>query len=128
MTISSGASELGFVGAPLPSASSSKCAISPRRFAYRAKPIPRIRARPAWTVPGSSGMTTVPFSATSRQRSPNVVQGENSVALEWTSQGSLRTGRPISYRGVSVLEGDETEIRSFRTYYGSAAFLSDTTH
>lgn len=58
----------------------------------------------------------------------HVVQGEDSVALEWTSQGSLRTGRSFSYRGVSVLEGDGSEIRNFRTYYDSAAFLTEPAH
>lgn len=53
----------------------------------------------------------------------SIVAGEDSVALEWISTGSLRTGRPVSYRGVSVLEGDEQEIRSFRTYYDPAALL-----
>lgn len=55
-----------------------------------------------------------------------VVEGEDSVALEWISTGSLRTGRAVSYRGVSVLEGDEQEIRCFRTYFDSAALLGQT--
>lgn len=52
--------------------------------------------------------------------------GDDSAALEWTSRGSLRGGKAIEYRGVSVLEGGEDGIRGFRTYYDSAAFLEDT--
>lgn len=44
--------------------------------------------------------------------------------LEWTGEGRLRTGRPVSYRGVSLLEiGDDGLVRRFATYYDTAAFL-----
>jgi ketosteroid isomerase-like protein len=51
--------------------------------------------------------------------------GESSVALEWTSTGSLSTGHALSYSGVSVLEGDGEKISGFRTYYDSAAFVGE---
>lgn len=54
----------------------------------------------------------------------HTVQGQDSVALEWTSTGTLQGGGPISYEGVSVLEGEET-ITAFRTYYDSAAFVTE---
>ena len=44
--------------------------------------------------------------------------------LEWTSEGTLRDGTEFRYDGVSVLEGSEQGIDSFRTYYDTAAFLS----
>ena len=43
--------------------------------------------------------------------------------LEWRSQGRLRDGRPIDYRGVSVLELDGDRVRAFRTDYDCAAFV-----
>lgn len=50
--------------------------------------------------------------------------GGRGAALEWESEGSLPTGAPIRYRGVSVLEVDGDRVRGFRTYYDSAAFVS----
>ena len=44
--------------------------------------------------------------------------------LEWTGTGQLRTGRPISYTGVSLLEIDgDGMVTRFATYYDTAAFL-----
>lgn len=57
----------------------------------------------------------------------HVVKDEHTAALEWTSRGSLRSGRPFSYHGVSVLDGDGERITGFRTYYDSAAFVAETT-
>ena len=54
------------------------------------------------------------------------IVGEGSAALEWTSQGRLSTGRPITYRGVTVIEGDDERLSGVRTYYDSAAFLQQT--
>jgi ketosteroid isomerase-like protein len=52
----------------------------------------------------------------------HTVTDDDSVALEWISDGSLADGSPFSYRGISVLDGDGTSITGFRTYYDSAAF------
>lgn len=49
--------------------------------------------------------------------------GARSAALEWKSRGSLTDGRPVEYRGVSVIEFDNDRVTSFRTYYDSAAFV-----
>ena len=54
------------------------------------------------------------------------VIGETSAALEWTSTGTLRSGSPFSYRGVTVIEGDEDRLTGVRTYYDSAAFVQKT--
>ena len=44
--------------------------------------------------------------------------------LEWSSRGTLSTGRPIEYAGVSLLElDDEGRVTRFATYYDTAAFL-----
>ncbi|WP_139206245.1 nuclear transport factor 2 family protein [Blastococcus sp. DSM 46786] len=51
------------------------------------------------------------------------VVGETSAALEWTSTGTLRSGKPFTYRGVTVIEGDEDRLSGVRTYYDSAAFV-----
>ena len=54
------------------------------------------------------------------------VIGETSAALEWTSTGTLRSGSPFTYRGVTVIEGDENRLTGVRTYYDSAAFVQKT--
>ena len=56
----------------------------------------------------------------------HTVVGEDRAALEWTSTGTLRSGRPFTYRGVTVIEGDEETVTGVRTYYDSAAFLQET--
>lgn len=44
--------------------------------------------------------------------------------LEWVGEGRLRTGRAISYHGVSLLElDDDGLVLRFATYYDTAAFL-----
>ena len=55
----------------------------------------------------------------------HTVADDDSVALEWVSDGSLASGRPFSYRGISVLEGDGERLTGFRTYYDSAAFVAE---
>ena len=53
----------------------------------------------------------------------HTVAGEGSAALEWISEGTLSDGKPFSYRGVTVIEGDEDRLSGVRTYYDSAAFV-----
>jgi len=44
--------------------------------------------------------------------------------LEWVGRGRSRTGREISYAGVSLLALDENAlVRRFATYYDTSAFL-----
>ncbi|MBD1823805.1 nuclear transport factor 2 family protein [Cyanobacteria bacterium FACHB-DQ100] len=50
-------------------------------------------------------------------------EGSGTIALEWTSEGTLSSGEPIRYRGVSILETQAGQVQHFRTYYDSAAFL-----
>ncbi len=39
------------------------------------------------------------------------------AALEWTAQGTLPSGQPIEYGGVTVLELAEDRIRTFRSSF-----------
>jgi ketosteroid isomerase-like protein len=65
-----------------------------------------------------------PFSDV-RSEFYNSFAGDGTTALEWRSEGTLTTGQPISYRGVSVLVlNDAGKVREFRTYYDSAAFVA----
>jgi len=54
----------------------------------------------------------------------HVLESHDGVVLEWVSDGTLRAGSPVSYRGVSVLEMKGGLVRRFRTYYDSAALQS----
>ncbi|MDQ6765277.1 MAG: nuclear transport factor 2 family protein [Verrucomicrobiota bacterium] len=47
----------------------------------------------------------------------------SSAALEWVSRGTLADGRPVEYRGISVIDFDREAVTAFRTYYDSAAFV-----
>ena len=52
-----------------------------------------------------------------------VSETDGKAVLEWEAEGALRGGKPISYRGVTILETDRDQVRRFRSYYDSAAFL-----
>ncbi|MFP5371793.1 MAG: nuclear transport factor 2 family protein, partial [Actinomycetes bacterium] len=56
----------------------------------------------------------------------HTVVGEDIAALEWTSTGTLRSGRPFEYNGVTIIQGDDERVSGVRTYYDSAAFLQET--
>ncbi len=56
----------------------------------------------------------------------HTVVGEDIAALEWSSTGTLRSGRPFTYTGVTVIQGDDEKLSGVRTYYDSAAFLQET--
>ncbi len=43
--------------------------------------------------------------------------------MEWTATGALKDGRPLEYRGVSLIEVAGGRVQAFRTYYDSAAFV-----
>lgn len=52
-----------------------------------------------------------------------LVDAERLSELEWSSEGTLHTGRPIAYRGCSLLEHDDQgKVLRFATYYDTAAF------
>ena len=53
-----------------------------------------------------------------------VRETDSAAWLEWTSRGTLTTGRGIEYAGVSLLElDDDGKVSRFATYYDTAAFL-----
>ena len=58
-----------------------------------------------------------------RSEFSHLIEQEGQAALVWTSSGALRGGRPITYRGVSVIEFDGDKVHRFETVYDSAAFL-----
>lgn len=58
-----------------------------------------------------------------RSTFPHIVEAGPSVALEWVSEGSLPDGRPIRCLGVSLLELEGEQVKRFRTYYDTAAFV-----
>lgn len=53
----------------------------------------------------------------------NVTENGDTVVLEWKSEGTLRGGKSVAYRGVSSFDVEGNKVTSFRTYYDSAAFL-----
>jgi ketosteroid isomerase-like protein len=54
-----------------------------------------------------------------------VVEAGNLAQLEWTSSGTLGSGREVTYEGVSLLEfDDDRRVRRFATYYDTAALSS----
>ncbi|ADI13929.1 nuclear transport factor 2 family protein [Truepera radiovictrix] len=55
----------------------------------------------------------------------NVTEDDETVVLEWRSKGKLKGGKDISYRGVSSFDVEGGKVKSFRTYYDSAAFLTE---
>lgn len=66
-----------------------------------------------------------------RSEFTRVHETAGSAALEWKSEGTLPSGEPVSYRGVSLIEfakGDggphhPRRVHRFCTYYDSATFL-----
>ena len=56
----------------------------------------------------------------------DVVEGSDRVALEWSSDATLTDGRPITYRGVTVIDLDGDKVSKLRTYYDSAQFAATT--
>jgi ketosteroid isomerase-like protein len=53
----------------------------------------------------------------------NVVESNGSAVLEWNSEGTLTSGEPLKYQGVSIIETVNGKVQRFRTYYDSAVFL-----
>ncbi len=50
---------------------------------------------------------------------------ERTGVMEWVARGHLQSGRPIEYKGVSIIEVEDGKVKKFRTYYDSAAFVND---
>lgn len=57
----------------------------------------------------------------------HVCVADRMATLEWRSEGTLRSGKPVAYRGVSVLElsepGKIVGIARFQAYYDTAALI-----
>ncbi|MBX9626166.1 MAG: nuclear transport factor 2 family protein [Gemmataceae bacterium] len=53
-----------------------------------------------------------------------IKQADGWALLEWTSEGTLPAGKPVKYRGVSILEVDGERVSKFRTYYDTAALVT----
>ena len=58
-----------------------------------------------------------------RSEFSHMIEADGQAALVWTSEGTLKDGQPIRYRGVSILEVDGDKVRRFETVYDSAAFV-----
>lgn len=58
-----------------------------------------------------------------RSEFSHLIEQDGQSALVWTSKGALKGGRPITYRGVSIVEHDGDRVHRFETVYDSAAFL-----
>ena len=44
--------------------------------------------------------------------------------LQWVSEGMLTNGKPVRYRGVSIVTFKGYKVASFTTYYDSAVFVT----
>ena len=59
------------------------------------------------------------------QQPPRQERGNfDEFTLEWTSDATLTDGRPLQYRGVTVIVLDGDKITKLRTYYDSAQFAA----
>lgn len=57
----------------------------------------------------------------------NVVSGDASAALEWTSTGTLPGGEEVSYEGVTVLEFEQDHLTRSTAYFDPRAILGHST-
>lgn len=62
-----------------------------------------------------------------RSEFTHLIEQDGQAALVWTSEGAMKGGHPIAYRGVSILEAESGKVRRFETTYDSAAFLRPET-
>lgn len=60
---------------------------------------------------------------TIRSEFSHLIESGDEAALVWASEGTLKGGHPIRYRGVSILEVAGDRVRRFETVYDSAAFV-----
>lgn len=61
-----------------------------------------------------------------RSEFTRVVSDGRGASMEWVAEGKLANGKPIRYRGVSVIETDGDRVKAFSTYYDTAAFVTTT--
>lgn len=57
-------------------------------------------------------------------RFSRITETEQVAVLEWTTQGKLKTGRDITYRGVSILTLEGNKIIDFMAYFDSRHFTA----
>lgn len=60
-----------------------------------------------------------------RSEFTDVIEQKNSTVLVWTARGTLTNGKPIEYRGTSILTWREDRVERFESIYDSAAFLRE---
>lgn len=51
----------------------------------------------------------------------NVIAGDGSAALEWTTEGTSFSGAPLSYSGVTILEVENDKVTRSSAYFDPAA-------
>jgi hypothetical protein len=51
------------------------------------------------------------------------VEGDDQAALEWVTRATLTSGRPVEFRGVTVLDLQGSGIGAVRTYFDTEALL-----
>jgi ketosteroid isomerase-like protein len=54
----------------------------------------------------------------------DAVEGDDQVALEWTTAATLPGGKPVEYSGVTVLDLAPDAVARLRTYYDTAVFVT----
>ncbi len=47
----------------------------------------------------------------------NIINTDNHLALEWTTEGTTSGGAPVKYEGVSILEIEAGAVTRFRAYF-----------
>lgn len=88
---------------------------------------PEIDHSPAIDGPDAFWRSYLSPFASIRTRFTRVAEAEDEAVLEWESRGELAGGRPIEYRGVSLLTyGDGDTVTRFATYFDTAAFTDRT--
>ena len=81
----------------------------------------RLDARATRSPPSTTSEKDVLIEVNwSRYSFQNCSTSPRRAALEWTSAATLTDGRPLQYRGVTVLDLDGDKISKLRTYYDSA--------
>ena len=57
-------------------------------------------------------------------RFTRITEGDDRAVLEWVTTGTLETGRPIQYRGASVLDINGGKITAFMAYFDTRPFIA----
>lgn len=65
------------------------------------------------------------FTEISTEFTRVVEEGDEGIR-EWRSRGTLATGRPVDYAGVTLLTFDGARVARLSTYYDTAAFVPES--